>query len=96
MAEYRGEAPAEPLLTETKGRFVLFPIKHEDVSTPRDISHVTVRHAIYNSDSNVSADLCVLTRQVNAVNTRNCGCQPWQLLAYVRQWRSTATWPRKE
>ena len=31
--EMRGELQPEPLLTEDKTRFVLFPIKHHDVST---------------------------------------------------------------
>ena len=30
--EMRGELAPEPLLTEDKTRFVLFPIKHHDVS----------------------------------------------------------------
>jgi hypothetical protein len=34
--ELRGEIPVEPLLKEDKTRFVLFPIKHDDVSVHLD------------------------------------------------------------
>ncbi len=34
MKEMKGEFKAEPLLVEDKSRFVLFPIKYTDVSSP--------------------------------------------------------------
>ena len=34
MKEMNGELEPEPLLVEDKNRFVLFPIKHKDVSKP--------------------------------------------------------------
>jgi hypothetical protein len=41
MREYMGEKTVEPLLTENKNRFVIFPIKHEkvrrEVAPERDV-----------------------------------------------------------